>query len=117
MINWNDSSKEDVGPGWRFLLDVLEYHLERCEEEIDVLQVKEKFGGLRFYIAGGFEMQHVVDLVENMSFYICEKCGKPGHLDTSSYWYKTLCTECSATRSLTRQEAFAKLVVEAQEEK
>jgi hypothetical protein len=102
MINWNNCSKEDVGPGWGYLIDILEYHLTNEPQIIDVVQIKEKFGTLRFYIDYEKEYPKIIDLIERLSEFICEQCAKPGTLDTNSYWYKTLCPECSAARALTR---------------
>lgn len=60
-----------------------------------VIQVKEKFGGLRFYTNWGNEQIHkFIDKAENESYDICEVCGKPGRVREDS-WVKTLCDECS----------------------
>ncbi len=56
-----------------------------------VVQVKEKFGSLRFYVDGGTEtIYELIGLAENMSGYICEKCGNSGSLQGNG-WLKTLC--------------------------
>lgn len=61
-----------------------------------VLQVKEKFGGLRFYIGGGDK--HINDLIskaEKESFEICEYCGSIDDVkQTRGGWIKTLCWVC-----------------------
>lgn len=42
-------------------------------------QVKEKFGGLRFYVDSATdEHYNYINFAESMSYKICEKCGKPG---------------------------------------
>lgn len=103
-----------VGAGWRPLLESLNWQLmeavggERASE-LKVLQIKEKFGGLRVYLdSSAFpeETQNVVfrliALVENLSFSICELCGAPGTTRTpnnSLYgWRKTLCPEHHSVR-------------------
>jgi len=57
-----------------------------------VVQVKEKFGGLRFYVTPAthkiFDRIHEV---EEESFHICEVCGKPGKLRNKIPWWQTLC--------------------------
>lgn len=54
-------------------------------------QVKEKFGGLRFYIDGGTEEhRHYIRFAEAMSFRTCEQCGAPGETRNIG-WMKTLC--------------------------
>jgi len=54
-------------------------------------QVKEKFGGLRFYYGGGDEVIHnYVDFAEHLSYRTCEQCSKPGE-PYSDGWVLTLC--------------------------
>jgi hypothetical protein len=49
-----------------------------------VAQVKEKFGGLRFYFEGADDAFHAIRACTaaagQESFHICEVCGQPGHL-------------------------------------
>ena len=62
-------------------------------EHIQVVaqQVKEKFGGLRFYVDGATEEHHnYIWFAENMSYRTCEVCGSPGKLYTQG-WHTTLC--------------------------
>jgi hypothetical protein len=57
-----------------------------------IQQVKEKFGGLRFYISGGDKrIQHYVEFAELMSWRICEECGAPGERRTSTGWIHVMC--------------------------
>lgn len=65
-------------------------------ENFEVVQVKEKFGGLRFYCFGGNdEFRGAVDFAEQLSFRICEECGSLGDLMVRDGWYKTMCEDCS----------------------
>lgn len=65
------------------------------KKKFSVFQVKEKFGGLRFYIGlGNEEIFDRIHKAEEESYHICEKCGKPGKLRTDLIWYKTLCEDC-----------------------
>ena len=58
-------------------------------------QVKEKFGGLRFYMDYATkEMNKLVSKTESKSYVTCEYCGKEGK-ETGSGWIKTLCQECN----------------------
>ncbi len=62
-------------------------------------QVKQKFGGLRFYYSGGNEKIHgMCRFLEYLSFTICEYCGKPGTTDEEGY-IETLCEECRNERN------------------
>jgi hypothetical protein len=62
--------------------------------EVMIQQVKEKFGGLRFYAFGGDDyIRGMIRFAESMSYKICESCGKPGKLITDG-WYNTFCDPC-----------------------
>lgn len=94
--------------GWKGLYQPL---LDLCELKGNtVLQVKEKFGGLRFYWAGSYDITLLVEAAEEMSYKTCEKCGTYGvdwdkttkqHIDKvttgvkdGSFWIKSLCKDC-----------------------
>lgn len=98
-----------VGDGWYDLI----YKL--CEdimalnppENFKVAQVKEKFGGLRFYIAfcsenklseNMSEIERLIDVAEEESFKICECCGSREEVTTDlpriGSWIQTLCKKC-----------------------
>jgi len=56
-----------------------------------VMQVKEKFGGLRFYVNGATDKQwNYIHFAESMSYRICEECGAPGKRYTDG-WHTVLC--------------------------
>jgi len=56
-------------------------------------QVKEKYGGLRFYYTGGDDkISHFIEFAEYMSYHTCEVCGKPGKTYGGG-WVRTLCEE------------------------
>lgn len=86
--------------GWFNLLWQLCLDIEPLigDAPFEVLQVKEKFGGLRFYTAGGGEnwnaIQDRIHKAESDSFETCEECGAKGVLHTTGYWVKTLCEPC-----------------------
>jgi hypothetical protein len=73
---------------------IAEPRYEPVPEEVHqvvAVQVKEKFGGLRFYVNGGDEKIHnYISMAESMSYRMCEVCGSPGKLYTDG-WYTTLC--------------------------
>ncbi len=65
----------------------------------ELVQVKEKFGGLRFYADGGSsELQAQIELAEAMSYRTCETCGAPG-VPRRGGWIRTLCDAHAAERS------------------
>lgn len=58
-----------------------------------VVQVKEKFGTLRFYVIGATDAQYnYISFAEAMSGRICETCGKPGKR-LGGGWLYTACEE------------------------
>lgn len=62
-------------------------------EQVYAVQVKEKFGGLRFYYYGGDEyIQGLVSMAEFMSEQICDVCGNKGTLRQGGWW-ATRCDE------------------------
>lgn len=74
------------------------------EHPFEVIQVKEKFGGLRFYT--NFETEEISKLIENAedkSYITCEECGKPGQLRKGG-WLLTLCNEHSEGREVFKNE-------------
>lgn len=65
---------------------------DTCPQLI-ALQVKEKFGTLRFYTAGGDDFIYgVTSMAEAMSANTCEVCGKPGKLNRGG-WIACRCEE------------------------
>ena len=58
-----------------------------------VVQVKEKFGTLRFYVQAASEEQYnYISFAESMSGCTCETCGKPGKR-LGRGWVYTACEE------------------------
>ena len=87
--------------GWYWLIDMLckaiqSYINNNIFSQVEVAQVKEKFGGLRFYIdKGNDEIYGMIRLAETMSYYICEKCGSTKDISQNKGgWIKTLCQKC-----------------------
>ena len=80
-----------VNDGWIPLVQEL---IEKCIElgwNKQICQVKEKFGGLRFYINSAPDKIHdLISEYENKSYSLCEVCGQNGELRKNG-WYRTLC--------------------------
>ncbi len=84
-----------VGKGWLDILDRLATDLIAMGWDRDLHQVKEKFGGLRFYIGDATEAMHErVAQAEAEAARTCEYCGKPGQARPGG-WIKTLCDQCA----------------------
>ena len=89
-----------VGDGWLDLLKNLIEELIANGWDKQICDVKEKFGGLRFYTgAMSDKCRNIVEKYENLSFEICEKCGTPGELKKINGWLSTLCDECFKLRT------------------
>ena len=67
-------------------------------------QVKEKYGGLRFYMTCGTEeIYDLIDEAGEVSYKTCEHCGDPGEERRLS-WIKTLCDTCHKNWSEIRRK-------------
>jgi hypothetical protein len=70
----------------------IEARLEQAIADLPtIVQVKEKFGTLRFYVYGGTpEMNNYIEFAEGMSRITCEVCGNPGK-SRNTGWVMVLC--------------------------
>lgn len=93
----------DVGDGWYQIIDSLcgqiQHHIDwqnrNTEKVAQVIadQVKEKFGGLRFYYHGGDDyISGLVSMAESWAANTCETCGNVGKLRNRGWMY----TACDA---------------------
>lgn len=101
-IRWGFSDREatvddvlmHVGKGWHKLVEKLIEDLFELGWDGCLLQIKEKFGGLRFYIAEGSDaIFDRINEAEDESYQTCEVTGEPGELRSDLGWIKTLCEE------------------------
>lgn len=91
----------DCGDGWFSLLRELSQRIEAINrqfisdnERVVVMQVKEKFGGLRFYVnSSTMDIYRLIAEAEERSFKVCEECGEEGVLRKEGWW-RTLCDGC-----------------------
>lgn len=101
----------ECGDGWKDLLDNLcnkiQEHVDKNNlDQVEAVQVKEKFGGLRFYINGADDYVHkLVDEAENKSYETCEHCGSTEDIKQTTGWIVTLCPKCMIEY---RKERFGK---------
>ena len=66
--------------------------------QVEVHQIKEKFGGLRFYYGGGDDqISGMVRMAEAWAGTACEECGAVGKR-RSGGWIRTLCDTHEAER-------------------
>ena len=111
----------EVGDGWRPLIEFLYDEVDK-HDCISVAQVKEKFGGLRFYLNHDYEclgeadlgcphlkaMEGSVRVIEALSGYMCEQCGDrstktPLKEGERRGWIHTECDDCRHARLEARE--------------
>jgi hypothetical protein len=86
----------ECSDGWFDIIDHLcndlEKHIiEKKYEDFKIWQVKEKFGGLRFYVSfQDDEINEMISEAEKKSYETCEECGEDGKM-RSGGWIRTLC--------------------------
>jgi hypothetical protein len=73
-------------------------------EQVVVNQIKEKFGGLRFYYSGGDDtIAGMVRMAESWANVACEECGAFGKR-RSGGWIRTLCDHHEEERQQRKKE-------------
>ena len=102
---WEEEIKEypvesyglGIGPGWWPLVADLVREIREIDEargtSSKLQQIKEKFGGLRFYLRETTnDHWEAISRAESKSLRTCETCGATG-LMYNDGWIKTLCRE------------------------
>lgn len=102
----------ECGDGWYKILDMLCLQLQWDVDkngypQIEATQVKEKYGGLRFYyitLASDKEdkwrerhcgaIDGMVSFAEYLSEETCEDCGTMENVSQTKGWITTLCKNC-----------------------
>lgn len=90
------------------LLEDNPYEHEIPEEvaQVVVRQIKEKFGGLRFYYEGGDDtIDGMIRMAESWAGHSCETCGAPGTTGGRG-WIQTLCPTHRAESDARQKERF-----------
>lgn len=83
-------------PGWESLVDALFTKMIDADWNRDLLQVKQKFGGLRVYIGEwSREIAELIADAEELSFSTCELCGSFGRATRRSGCLRTVCMRCN----------------------
>lgn len=92
----------ECGYGWYGLILPLYFAIQKYnkdkpeEEQIHIDQIKEKFGGLRFYISNAPEkFLDWASRIEDESYKVCEFCGSVTDVTTKGRgWITTQCKRC-----------------------
>lgn len=89
-----DAQYFECHEGWYPLIQELIEDLIKLDWDKQVIQVKEKFGGLRFYInEGSKEIHDRITEAESNSYATCEYCGSAGEARRDIGWIRTLCDQ------------------------
>jgi hypothetical protein len=103
-INWYG-----VPEGWLPIIDKLcgcmqhyiDYHVRYTKDghvkpqQVRCSQMKEKFGGLRFYTDGHDEVvEGMIKMAEHLCDITCQDCGSEEDLGITSGWITVLCKKC-----------------------
>lgn len=95
--------KAGIGPGWHSLLEELHEKLLEVDPDYEIGQVKEKFGGLRFYMESSSDEARDINAdYEAKSFRVCEECGREGqlHRRPPHGFVQTLCKTCGTKEGM-----------------
>lgn len=101
----------ECGVGWFDIIDALSKQISEhvtklpapvAEPYVSVQQIKEKFGGLRYYVYYTHlsddqiqEIESMIRVAESKSYTACEDCGGDGsRVAPRKYWMRTLCKNC-----------------------
>ena len=107
-----------VGEGWYDICREIDVQLKAIDPNYQVSQIKEKFGGLRYYYTpsdatGAVDwekMRAIVSKGEEQSYTICEECGNPGEPQTGGrYWVRTLCAPCNKVSEQRRKDRWKRV--------
>jgi len=89
----------ECGDGWFWLIDTMCDHIQSYIDlngldQIKALQVKEKYGTLRFYYSYGNEkIDGIVSHTEWLSGHTCEYCGSTKDVGITTGWNVVMCHE------------------------
>ena len=92
----------ECGKGWYKLIEPIinyieEYNQDKKEEDkIKIIQIKEKYGGLRIYTSFDTQELHkMISEAEEKSYRVCEICGSEKYVGCrTNAWIQTICIDC-----------------------
>ena len=104
-VNW------DCPEGWLWILDDLcgciQDYIDHTRifksgekeakhpDQIECVQVKEKYGEMRFYASGYYEItEGMIKYAEYLSRGTCQSCGTRKNVGTTKGWIVRLCVDC-----------------------
>lgn len=102
-----ERERRGVGDGWQPIILTCHENLVNLLGDYELLQIKEKFGGLRYYMSApaGCDIRKVdairtiIDAAEEEAWTSCEVCGKDAETKSYRGWLKTFCPEHEEARN------------------
>jgi hypothetical protein len=121
-MSYDEPFGHECGEGWKTIINDTHRKLKYIDPNYKIAQIKEKFGGLRYYYDQSFEsyddvrreiMEDVVRAAEREASRTCEKCGTSDYkaqvdLRIHRGFYYTNCEECSNKMIEERESYFNK---------
>jgi hypothetical protein len=111
----------ECGAGWKDIIDRTHDKLKYIDPDYTIAQIKEKFGGLRYYYNQSVEygslasviMDDIVRAAEHEASRTCELCGANKSSDkveirVHKYWYFGYCHSCADKHIAEREERYKK---------
>jgi len=88
-----------IGKGWLQIVINVDKQLSAINPDYRIDQIKEKFGGLRFYFSGISydEVSEIIENAEQLSVHTCDICGEKGELRYGD-WRVTRCDKHAHTK-------------------
>jgi len=93
QIGWLE--RIDCGGGWDSLISSFHHEAKKIDPNYRILQIKEKFGGLRIYFdteskSAGIALRLLATRTERQSYDVCELTGQAGRLMRRNGIFRTL---------------------------
>lgn len=81
--------------GWWPIIEEAHNQIVGLYPDYKVLQIKQKFGGLRYYcsVDGDEDVRRIIRAAELLCEKTCEICGKLGSLQKDGYYYYVACED------------------------
>lgn len=111
----------ETGDGWKDIIMRTHEKLKYIDPDYTIIQIKEKFGGLRYYFDSSLDyesiahdiMNDIVRAAEYEASRTCELCGANKASDkveirVHKYWYFGYCQSCADKNVAERESRYEK---------
>lgn len=71
-------------------------YLKQYHPQVTCTQMKEKFGGLRFYVShSNDQINGMIRMAEYLCDHTCDRCGSEENLGVTTGWISVCCKDCA----------------------